>query len=230
MGGIEQNTVAATGQVSDWENLRTVSCGGTKKILFIGNSITRHGPKADIGWEHDWGMAASSPEKDYVHQTVSILKEKGLCVDFAFANFSKWEVNYWDDTVLTECDKFLQYQPDLIVIRIGDNLWSRPVRPKLDEIPLYPHFERMVKSFAKCGAPIVLSDLFWPHECLDSVIHRVAREGNYALVPIGDLGQEDENKAIGLFEHSGVAAHPGDLGMYRIAERIATKILEIVEK
>ncbi len=230
MGGIEQNTVAATGQVSDWENLRTVSCGGTKKILFIGNSITRHGPKADIGWEYDWGMAASSPEKDYVHQTVSILKEKGLCVDFAFANFSKWKVNYWDDAVLTECDTFLQYKPDLIVIRIGENIWSRAVRPKLEEIPLYPHFDRMVKAFDKSGAPIVLTDLFWSHECLDDVIYRVAEEGKYALVRIGDLGQEDENKAIGLFEHTGVAAHPGDLGMYRIAERIATKIMEIMEK
>lgn len=230
MGAIEQNTVAATAQVCDRDNLRIVSCGGSKKILFIGNSITRHGPKAEIGWEHDWGMAASAPEKDYVHQTVEILKERGLCVDFAFANFSKWEVNYWDDTVLEECDKFLQYQPDLIVIRIGENIWSRTVRHKLDEIPLYPCFDRMVKAFAKNGAQIVLTDLFWQHEPIDEPIHRVAAENGYPLVHLGDLGELDENKAVGLFEHKGVAAHPGDLGMYRIAQRIASKILEVIKK
>ena len=230
MGGIEQNTVAATAQVRDRDNLRIVSCGGSKKILFIGNSITRHGPKADIGWEHDWGMAASASEKDYVHQTVAILKERGLCVDFAFANFSKWEVNYWDDAVLAECDKLLQYQPDLIVIRIGENVWSRAVRDKLQEMPLYPHYDKMVKAFAKGGAQIVVTDLFWPHEPIDEPICRVAAENGYPLVHLGDLGELDENKAIGLFEHKGVAAHPGDLGMYRIAERIATKIMEITEK
>ena len=230
MGAIEQNTVAATAQVRDRDNLRIVSCDGSKKILFIGNSITRHMPKADIGWEHDWGMAASAPEKDYVHQTVAILKEHGLCVDFAFANFSRWEVNYWDDTVLEECDKFLQYQPDLIVIRIGENVWSRMVRHKLDEIPLYPCFDRMVKAFAKNGAQIVLTDLFWQHEPIDEPIHRVAAENGYPLVHLGDLGELDENKAVGLFEHKGVAAHPGDLGMYRIAQRIASKILEVIAK
>ena len=59
---------------------------------------------------------------------------------------------------------------------------------------------------------------------------RVAEEGNYPLVHLGDLGVLDENKAIGLFEHTGVAAHPGDLGMYRIAERIAAAILKITEE
>ena len=47
--GIEQNTVAATAQVQDMDNMRIVRRGGKKRILFIGNSITRHGPKPEIG-------------------------------------------------------------------------------------------------------------------------------------------------------------------------------------
>ena len=230
MSFIDQNTVAATEQVQDMDNMRVVRRGGSKRVLFIGNSITRHGPKPDIGWEHDWGMAASCLEKDYVHQTVEILEERGMTVDYAFANFSRWEVNYWDDSVLSECDDFLRFEPDIVVIRIGENIWSRAVRDKLQEIALYPHCELMVKSFAKKGARIILTDLFWPHEPIDSVICRVAEAGNYPLVHLGDLGVLDENKAIGLFEHTGVAAHPGDLGMYRIAERIATVILNMKEK
>ena len=33
----------------------------------MGNSITRHGPKEEIGWPYDWGMAASAFE----HQGVA---------------------------------------------------------------------------------------------------------------------------------------------------------------
>ncbi|MBQ9098262.1 MAG: SGNH/GDSL hydrolase family protein [Clostridia bacterium] len=227
--GIEQNTVAATGQVVDWEAMRVVQRGGFKKVLFVGNSITRHGPKPAIGWEGDWGMAASAPEKDYVHQTVTLLEQSMGLVDYAFVNFSKWEVNFWDDSVLTECDRFLQFEPDIVVMRLGENIWSRAVRDKLQEYDLYVHFDRMIKAFAKGGATILLTDLFWPHPPIDSVIHRVAANSGYPLVHLGDLGELDENKAIGLFEHTGVAAHPGDLGMHRIAQRIASAILAIAE-
>ena len=230
MSFIDQNTVAATAQVRDKDNMRMVSRGGQKRILFVGNSITRHGPKSEIGWPHDWGMAASAPEKDYVHQTVALLEQKWGPVDYAFVNFSKWEVNYWDDTVLRDCETYLEFEPDVVVLRIGENIWSRAVRDKLQEIDLHPHCTLMVESFAKKGAKILLTDLFWPHEPIDSVIRRVAEEGNYPLVHLGDLGESDENKAIGLFEHTGVAAHPGDLGMYRIAERIAAAILNMTEE
>ena len=230
MKAIEQNTVAATAQVQDWDTMRVVMHGGAKRILFVGNSITRHGPKADIGWEHDWGMAASAPEKDYVHQTVALLEQQIGAVDYAFVNFSRWEVNYWDDTVLQDCEAYLKFKPDVVVIRIGENVWSRTVRDKLQEIELYPHFDSMVKAFTQSGAKIVLTDLFWAHEPIDEPIHRVAAENGYPLVHLGDLGELDENKAVGLFEHKGVAAHPGDLGMYRIAQRIANMIIKMWEE
>jgi hypothetical protein len=43
------------------------------RILFLGNSITRHPPLEKIAWSNDWGMAASAEEKDYVHLADALL-------------------------------------------------------------------------------------------------------------------------------------------------------------
>jgi len=52
------------------------------------------------------------------------------------------------------------------------------------------------------------------------LIKRVAQKLNAPCIYLGDLGEMDEMKAVGLFEHSGVAAHPGDKGMSEIAKLI----------
>ena len=71
----------------------------------------------------------------------------------------------------------------------------------------------------KGSASLVITDGFWRHPG-DKFIEEIAKELNAPFVELGDLGEQDEMKAIGLFEHGGVASHPGDKGMKYIADEI----------
>jgi hypothetical protein len=221
--GIEANTVAAAGQLEQDKQSYCVEQKGGRRVLFVGNSITRHGPKADIGWHGDWGMAASAEEKDYVHRTLHMIEDRWGKVDYCVLNAADWERGYWDDSILSRWQSAADFRADVVIIRVGENIWS--VREHLNEIDLYPHFDKMIRFFCqKPEAQVILTDLFWKKEQIDGVIHRLAEDRGYALVRLGDLGDAEENMAHGLFEHRGVAHHPGDLGMERIAKRIVDQI------
>ena len=82
MEQMDKNTVKSENQLNKMSHITFENeTGKGARVLFVGNSITRHGVKADIGWFNDWGMAATSKENDYVHITKKLVLEKGLSID-----------------------------------------------------------------------------------------------------------------------------------------------------
>lgn len=63
----------STAKAEDELKVGTLRVG---RILFLGNSITLHGPAPEIGWTGNWGMAASVPDKDYVHQLLDRISRR----------------------------------------------------------------------------------------------------------------------------------------------------------
>ena len=68
MKQIDKNTVSAKGQLTSSKFITFDNREGKGiKVMFVGNSITLHGVLPSIGWNNEWGMAASAKENDYVH-------------------------------------------------------------------------------------------------------------------------------------------------------------------
>lgn len=219
----EKNTVKATEQVKKDRYVEDFQKDGKVKVLFIGNSITRHEPKPEIGWDNDWGMAASCRENDYVHVAVRFLEEKFGKINYCVANCGHWELNYYNDEMITDWQRARDFNADIVVVRIGENIWN--VKDKFIESPLAPHFDKMVKYFAvNPNAKVIVTGLFWRCVEIESAIKHVVEENNYSYVYLEDLGDDCKNMAIGQYWHEGVSAHPADEGMRKIAERIVEKI------
>ena len=96
-----ENTVSAVNQMINSSELSFIGNENAPlKILIVGNSITRHGPNASIGWERDWGMAASAPDKDYVHRLYAKLQENGIDAFMRITQAAHWERNFQNEDIL----------------------------------------------------------------------------------------------------------------------------------
>lgn len=213
-----ENTVDAANQLPNSERFFSDVGRGGLRVLFVGNSITLHAPKPEIGWTYNWGMAASSRENDYVHQTMKLIHALRPDADFCAAQVANWERAYWrGEEELEFVRPARDWKPDIVVIRLGENTGEN----LLAEHPYAPALIDMMNVFTRNGeGRLIVTDLFWPNPAKDAEIRKAAEALEAPLVHIGDLGMRDDMKAIGLFEHGGVAAHPGDLGMKTIAERL----------
>ena len=215
---ILENTVSVKTQFTDSKYIWfTIKDNAKLKILFIGNSITRHAPLESIGWYHDCGMAASSLENDYVHVLIRELEKKYGNISYCMCQAVNWEYNFNKDLeVLKEYDIVKEFDADIVIIRFGEN--SNMELLKTEDF--YKHFDFMTKYFYNDHCKKIVTSLFWRYEPIDIPIEKVAKDNGYIYVPIYKYGDMDECKALTEYEHGGVKKHPNDYGMKMIAEEL----------
>ena len=219
------NTVSSANQLKDSD--KTSFCGDEGlKVLFIGNSITRHDVLESIGWHNDCGMAASSPDKDYVHQTVKMLEEKYGKVQFCIAQRSDWEADFTTPNTRDYFKDAYDFDADIAIFRLGENV--RMTQFEHIEVFANALIDAMKYLTEGRDTKLVVTDTFWRNNNINTSIDKACAEMGIESVKIGDLGDDDSMKATGLFAHGGVAMHPGDTGMKAIADRIVAKIDEIM--
>lgn len=215
---LEKNTVSANGQLRESDCVRFFNPGGSgKRVLFVGNSITLHGVKPEIGWNNEWGMAASQREADYVHRLMAEIRKTEPDAAFCICQAADWERNYRDgQATYARYADARRFQADLIIMRLIENCPHSDFNCEGFQAGL----NDLLRYLNPTGrAQILLTTGFWKHPG-DQAIQDYAMAHQLPCVELGDLGERDELKAIGRFEHEGVANHPGDLGMETIAERI----------
>ncbi|MBB5038921.1 SGNH/GDSL hydrolase family protein [Prosthecobacter dejongeii] len=192
------------------------------KVLFLGNSITKHGPKADIDWTGNWGMAATSEANDYVHQVIVGLRQRqGSAPEMLVKNIADFErshVGYDLDGKLAEAFAF---KADLIILAIGENVPAL----KTDEAKAAFKTEtlKLLQKLQGTHKPTILvRSSFWANTVKDQILQECCETVGGIFVNISALGKDESNygRAERPYKNSGVANHPGDKGMKAIAEAL----------
>lgn len=226
MSQLSKNTVSAKNQVKSKELIRcTDADNGGVRVMFLGNSITFHGTKPEIGWYNSWGMAASAEEKDYVHILMRYVRKTNPDAAFCVCHGGKWERHYQEDI-----DFYDQYSAardfgaDVIIVRIIENCRAED----FDNKKFKKELMQFIKYLSGSKSPkLIFTTSFWKHPG-DIVVKELSKESESPLVSLGDLGQNEEMMAIGIFKHEGVSIHPGDKGMQAIADRIYSVLKDMI--
>lgn len=192
------------------------------KALFLGNSITKHGPKADIDWSGNWGMAASAEDKDYVHLMIKALEAKtGAKSEVMIKNIADFERAYAGYDISGKLKDPIDFGADLVVLAIGENVPA--LKTADDATKLQASVVQLLKAMKGARKPTILvRSCFWSNEAKDAALKKACDEAGGIYVDLSALGKDKSlyGRAEREFKKAGVANHPGDKGMAAIAEAL----------
>ncbi len=189
-------------------------------ILILGNSITYSPANPSIGWNGNWGMAASAPEKDYVHLLTAKFKEQGANAIVNAKNIAAFEVNYATYDFDTELKTYHDLKPDLLILRIGENVPST-----FDSVVFAKRYQALIAYFKADNVQLKVLAVgsFWSQPNKDFINNIMVRYTPY--ISLASLSTNNSNFAFDMQNVSdGVKQHPGDKGMQGIADIIWEKV------
>lgn len=193
-----------------------------KKILFLGNSITKHGPKKDIDWSGNWGMAASAESKDYVHVfTTSLTQKQGSAPEILVKNIADFERAHQGYDFAAKLKEAIDFNADLIVLAIGENVPG--LKTAEEKTRLQADVTALLKSLQGTRKPTILvRSCFWANAAKDEALRGACDAAGGIYADLSTLSKDKSlyGSAEREFKHAGVANHPGDKGMAAIAEEL----------
>ena len=225
MTDLQKNDVPAVGQVRHSVFIHENS---GLRILFAGNSITKHSPRPAMGWLNDCGMAASDEAHDYVHLLLDRIRRYDPNPAWAIAQVGSYEANLWNGAKPSDAHAdAAAFGADIIVMFFGANV---PKDYETTETPprrFADAYADMRRYLDPAGSAVVFhGEGFYVRPVLDAEKFAVAEQFGDTWVPLGDIGTRADTH--GRFNH------PSDLGMQLIADafwaKMEPQVAKIAEK
>ncbi len=203
-----------------------------ERLFVLGNSIMLISRIDEIGWYNTNGMAASAPDKDFVHRLQNNLLNLNPLMQTSLIGGSGFENKFWEFDFNTSLDEHLRdYKPDLVIVRISENVSEQEVNSRDNGAVFRQKYNQLLDKltqFSGGKVKVVCSTSFWNNPRSREIIIQEAGKRGY---PVADLYGELYNRPDHVdftatqYGNAGVAAHPNDRGHAEIARLIWDKIL-----
>lgn len=198
-----------------------------RRLLFVGNSITLHGPAPKIGWTGRWGMAASAADSDYVHRLAAgIAERQGRPPEFKAVNIAEFERHYATDDLGRRLAEPLTFEADTVIVAIGENVPA--LKTADDQARFQAAAVQLLTRLKRDGCSrIYVRSCFWSDPAKDGALKHAAQATGAVFVDLKGLDKVEANYARSErdYAHAGVARHPGDRGMRAIADALLAAMI-----
>ncbi len=179
-----------------------------KEMLVVGDALSCCAPIPELGWNRDWGMAATERGNDYVHRLYAELKKSSpelkLTVD---------SIMYQD--TMTGWVHLVPCGADLIVIQLSENYKGGI---SLEEYA--DAYGQMIEELCEGGKKTVICLGPWKNVELEPIIAQAATNHGAIFLSLQGIRSDPANLAAADGKYPKLGDMPGDLGMKRIAEAI----------
>ncbi len=209
MKDLQKNIVPATNQ--NTESFYIHKEGSGVRVMFVGNSITKHAPKPEMGWTNDCGMAASSIDKDYVHILEKRISEVDPDAAFSLLQVADYEWNFFKKDAQTEYAEPAKFKPDIVIMFFGANVDKDYDTAENPPKTFGKAFEDLRNTLNSGKTRFIISDGFYIRPVLDAEKKKVAEKYGDCYANLEDIRSREDTH--GMFNH------PSDLGMAMIADR-----------
>lgn len=202
----------------------------TISIVFLGNSITYHSAWEDVGDQRRRGMAATSLEKDYVHQLLRLIADShNVNIQYSITNIAQMERRFATfEFDMDSCFQMLEVtNPDILILQIGENVNGNDIETKPDKFK--DLYGKIFDYYSGSRKFVTLP--FWLRQDENYLITEVATDYGAIVVDLSHLGADPANNYASSFKHYenvGIGMHPGDEGMLSIANCLFSAIHALI--
>ena len=198
-----------------------IGADSTITCLFLGNSLTLHGPIEEEPDKEEKGLTSTSKDKDYVHVLLKLISEnKNLNIKYSILNISQFERTFTKHSFsMNKLQLATNKHPDFLFVQIGENVAKEDI---INTEKYETEYMNLLSLFPKSQKIITIP--FWPDKDKQYATTNVAIKSNAHLVDISHLGAGTDKlnfaSSYKNYAQPGVGGHPGDYGMANIAKNI----------
>ncbi|WP_342646276.1 SGNH/GDSL hydrolase family protein [Mucilaginibacter sp. CSA2-8R] len=191
-----------------------------KNIVILGNSITIAPITPAVGWNTLCGMAASTPDSDYVHRLTVRFKQMEPNSKVTVRIFNDFESAYINYDFNKSLKDIKEINPDLVIVRVGENV----DHAHMDAEAFRKSYQKLVQYFTADGSKTVVLSVgpLWSVPAIDKVYKLYT-----PYVSLSAVSYDRSNLAYGLFSDIGVQQHPCNKGMRVISNLIWNEVVKI---